>query len=238
MSTVALHRNRDRLARRLGAPVLLNGDHLSVPEFERRYEAMQDDGKAELIEGIAIMAPPTSDDHGKANSLLDRLLGHYARATSGVAVRVNTSVRLDGRNEYQPDVILRIASGKLAGTKAGATGILEGRPEMAVEIALSSASFDLHEKKAVYERNQIPEYLVWEVMDLRIHWFALNAGNYVPMQARPDGVTQSRVFPGLWLSLPALLAGDEKKAFRVVERGLKSVEHKSFAKKLAASLRL
>ena len=55
------------------------------------------------------------------------------------------------------------------------------------------------------------------------------------MQARPDGVTQSRVFPGLWLNLPALLAGDEKKAFRAAERGLKSAEHKDFVRKLAAS---
>jgi Uma2 family endonuclease len=235
MSTSALHRDRSQPALRLEVPLLLNGDHLSVPEFERRYEAMQDDRKVELIEGIAIMSPPSSDDHGKANSLLDRLLGHYAAATPGLAVRVNTSFRLDGRNEYQPDVSLRIESGKLARTRAGASGILEGPPEMVVEIALSSASYDLHEKKTVYLRNQITEHLVWEVMDSRIHWFALEGGEYVRLPARPDGATPSRVFPGLWLDLPALLESDEKKAFRVVEKGLKSAEHKAFVKKLAKS---
>ena len=239
MSTSTVHKNRNGAAAKPApdarAPLLLNGDHLSVPEFERRYEAMHEDGRAELIEGIVFMAPPISDDHGKANSLLDRLLGHYAASTPGLAVRVNTSVRLDGRNEYQPDVILRIESGKMARTKAGATGILEGRPELVAEIALSSAAYDLHEKKAVYHRNQIPEYLVWEVMDSRIHWFALEAGEYVQLQARPDGVTGSRVFPGLWLDLQALLAGDEKKAFRVVNKGLKSAEHRAFLKKLAKS---
>src|ERR1700733_10032017 len=137
MITSGLRPNRTQPLRRLEVPLLLNGDHLSVPEFERRYEAMHEDRKAELIEGIVIMSPPISDDHGKANSLLDRLLGHYASATPGLAVRVNTSIRLDGRNEYQPDVILRIESGKLARTKAGAKGILEGSPELVVEIALS-----------------------------------------------------------------------------------------------------
>jgi Uma2 family endonuclease len=217
------------------APLLLNGDHLSVPEFERRYEAMTDDGKAELIEGIVIMSPPISDDHGKANSLLDRLLGHYAVSTPGLAVGVNTSIRLDGRNEYQPDVILRIESGKMTRAKAGAAGILEGRPELVVEISLSSAAYDLHEKKAVYQRNQIPEYFVWEVMDSRIHWFSLEEGEYVRLKPRSDGITRSLVFPGLWLDLSALLAGDEKKLFRFVQRGLKSAEHKSFVKKLAKS---
>jgi Uma2 family endonuclease len=234
-STSALHRNGPQSARQLAVPLLLNADHLSVPEFERRYEAMQDDRKVELIEGIAITSPPISGDHGKANSLLNRLLGHYAAATPDLAVYVNTSVRLDGSNEYQPDVILRIESGKLAGAKSGASGIFEGRPEMVVEIALSSASYDLHEKKTVYQRNQIPEYLVWEVMDARIHWFGLEAGGYVLLPARPDGSTPSRVFPGLWLDLPALLRGDEKRVFRVVERGLKSAEHKAFIKKLAKS---
>ena len=235
MKTSALHRSQEQTTRQLAVPMLLNGDHLSVPEFELRYEAMQSDGKAELIEGIVFMAPPISDDHGKANSLLDRLLGHYAASTPGLAVRVNTSVRLDGRNEYQPDVMLRIESGTMAGTRLGAKKMVEGRPELVVEIAISSAAYDLHEKMAAYQRNNIPEYLVWEVMDARIHWFALECGEYARIKARSVGITGSRVFPGLWLDLPALLAGDERKAFRVVERGLKSAEHRAFVKKLAAS---
>lgn len=181
------------------------------------------------------MSPPISDDHGKANSLLDRLLGHYAASTPGLGVGVNTSIRLDGRNEYHPDVILRIESGKMTRTKAGAAGILEGRPELVVEISLSSAAYDLHEKKAVYQRNQIPEYLVWEVMDSRIHWFALEEGEYVRLKPRSDGIPRSLVFPGLWLHFPALLAGDEKKLFHFLQRGLKSAEHKAFVKKLAKS---
>ncbi|HEY3863292.1 MAG TPA: Uma2 family endonuclease [Verrucomicrobiae bacterium] len=229
MKTSAFHKNREQ-----PEPLLLNGDHLSVPEFEKRYEATIADVKAELIEGVVIMSPPISDRHGMANSLLDRLLGHYAASTPGLAVRVNTSIRLDEKNEYQPDVILRIESGRMARSKAGRAGMLEGRPELAAEIALSAASYDLHEKKAVYERNEIPEYIVWEVVASRIQWFALEDGEYIRMKARADGVAASRIFPGLWLDLPALLAGEAKKAFRVVERGLKSAEHKAFVKKMAA----
>jgi len=45
------------------APPLENGDHLSRPEFERRYNQMSDD-KAELIEGIVyVMASPLRFQH-------------------------------------------------------------------------------------------------------------------------------------------------------------------------------
>jgi Uma2 family endonuclease len=237
MSTAALHKTRNgtpaTAARRESVPYLLNGDHLTVPEFERRYEAMLDDARAELIEGVVIMSPPISNDHAESHGLLVEVLRHYARATPGVSLGVNASVRLDGRNEYQPDIVLRIRSGGMAGTKVDSKRLLEGRPELVVEIALSSHSYDLHEKKAVYQRNHVPEYFVWEVMDARLHWFALEAGEYAPIKPRPDGLSRSRVFPGLWLDLGALLSGDEKRVFRALDRGLKSAEHKTFVKKLA-----
>jgi Uma2 family endonuclease len=179
MSTSVIHQNRNHAVRPPRVPALLNGDHLSVPEFEQRYEAMPGDGKAELIEGIVIMSPPISSDQGKANNLLGLLLGQYAAATPGVACAVNASLRLDGRNEYQPDVLLWIERGNLAQTKVGPDGLLEGRPELVAEVTLSSRAYDLHEKKAVYQRNQIQEYIVWEVMDARLHWFTLENGEYV-----------------------------------------------------------
>jgi len=47
-------------------PPLQNGDRLTAEEFERRYDAMPDLKKAELINGVVYMAPPavTLDDHG------------------------------------------------------------------------------------------------------------------------------------------------------------------------------
>ena len=239
MKTEALHKGRQGGSRQTAAhpdtPTLLNGDHLSVPEFERRYEAAPDGARAELIEGIVIMSPPISSDHGKANSLLNHLLCLYADATPRLAVGVNASIRLDGTNEYQPDVILWIESGKMAQTRVGAKGLLEGRPEMVVEIALSSQAYDLHEKKAVYQRNQIPEYLVLQVKDQRLDWFVLVNGEYALLAARPDGLSRSGVFPGLWLDLAALATGNDKKVLRALAKGLKSAEHKSFVKKLKSS---
>ena len=72
-------------------------------------------------------------------------------------------------------------------------------------------------------------------MDSRIHWFALEQGDYVELKPRSDGVIRSRIFPGLWLDIRALVAGDEDKVSRVLEKGLKSAEHASFVKRLAGA---
>ena len=239
MSTATIQRGRKadgvKLPGLTAAPRLLNGDHLTVPEFERRYEAIADDRKAELIEGIVFMSPPTSSDHGKANNVLGVLLGRYAAATPKVSCAVNVSLRLDGRNEYQPDVLLWIESGNLARTRPGSDGLLEGCPELVAEIAISSHAYDLHEKKAVYQRNQIPEYIVWEVMDARLHWFALENGEYVSLTARRDAIVCSRAFPGLWLDFPSLVVGKgfDQGIYRTLNKGLRSAEHQAFVRKLA-----
>jgi Uma2 family endonuclease len=224
----------NKTAGRGRAPWLLNGDHLTVPEFERRYEALAEDERFELIEGIVVMSPPISSEHGKANSMLDWLLRHYSAATPRTAVAVNTSIRMDGKNEYQPDIMLWIESGSRARMAAGG-GALEGRPELVAEIALSSSSYDRHEKKAVYQRNQVPEYIIWEVMDARIEWFMLENGEYALSTGRADGVHCSRIFPGLWLNLRALLDGDNKKAIGALNRGIQSAAHKALVKQLAKS---
>ena len=39
-------------------PPLENGDHLTRAEFERRYNAMPEHVRAELVEGVVVMASP------------------------------------------------------------------------------------------------------------------------------------------------------------------------------------
>jgi Uma2 family endonuclease len=238
VSTATLHRNKNgageiQSARTGAVPPLLNGDHLTVPEFERRYWAMPETKKAELIEGVVIMSSPTSPIHGRTHGLVTELVSRYARTSGALDYGVNASVRLDGKNEYQPDIVLRIKEDKVAGTRIGADGLLEGAPEFVAEIAVSSVGYDLHEKKAVYQRGLVREYFVWQVMDSKIHWFALEQGEFVELKPRQDGVICSRTFPGLWLNVQAMLAGNGEKVSRTLDKGIKSPEHQTFLKRLA-----
>src|SRR5947209_7102448 len=88
---------------------LENGDCLTRDEFERRYAAMPEVKKAELIEGIVYMPSPVRlEGHGKQDSHLTTVLGLYRFATPGVECAANTTVRLDLANEPQPDGLLFI----------------------------------------------------------------------------------------------------------------------------------
>ncbi len=74
-------------------------------------------------------------------------LGVYKAATPGVGLADNATVRLDAENEPQPDALLRMEIG--GQSQITADDYLEGAPELIVEVAASSASYDLHEKLRV-----------------------------------------------------------------------------------------
>ncbi|MEA2642316.1 MAG: hypothetical protein QOF51_3710 [Chloroflexota bacterium] len=83
---------------------------------------------------------------------------------------------------------------------------IEGAPQLVMEIAASSASYDLHEKLRVYRRNGVPEYVVWRVFDGAVNWYRLEAGEYVLVELDEHSVIESTEFPGLRLNVPKLLA--------------------------------
>src|SRR5215831_21086026 len=90
-------------------PPLEPGDHLTRPEFERRYDAMPHLRKAELIEGFVHMPSPVRfRRHGRPHALLMGWLIHYEAATPGVETADNSTARLDLDNEPQPDAVLLI----------------------------------------------------------------------------------------------------------------------------------
>ena len=90
-------------------------------------------------------------------------------------------------------------------------GYLTGPPELVVEIASSSASIDLRDKRRAYCRNGVREYLVWCVADRRVEWFFLEDDEYRTQSPDAQGLLQSRVFPGLRLPVEALLVGESAK---------------------------
>jgi Uma2 family endonuclease len=110
---------------------------------------------------------------------------------------------------------------------------VEGAPELIVEIAASSASYDLHDKKRAYRRNGVQEYLVWLVAERTIQWFCLQDSEYVSLESNPQGVIESQQFPGLNLSVEALLAGDMARVLAVVQEGIATEKHQVFVDQLA-----
>ncbi len=222
------HRRRQTLP-----PPLRAGDHLSRAEFERRYEAHPEIKKAELVEGVVYMPSPVQSlRHGRPHAMLTAWLVLYESATPGTATNVEATVRLDERNEVQPDVLLRL-SPRLGGrSRVTEDDYLEGPPELVVEIAASSAAYDLHSKRLVYQRVGVPEYLVLQMYERRADWFILRGGVYEPLEADADGLLRSEVFPGLVLRPEAVWEGDIAALLSTLQEGLDSPEHAAFVERL------
>lgn len=179
-------------------------------------------------------SPVRHTTHARPHGLILAWLGAYHAATPGTDLGDNATVILDLENEVQPDALLRLHGGQ---STVDQEGYIRGAPELIVEIAASSASYDLHEKLAVYRCNQVQEYLVWRVYDRQIDWFALEEGDYTTLQPAADSVSRSHVFPGLWLDMAAMLAQDLSAALETLQTGIQHEAHSRFLAELEAGPR-
>jgi Uma2 family endonuclease len=194
---------------------------------------MPDLKKAELIEGVVYMGSPVSHTrHGGPHGNLWGWLTYYREVTPGVIASDNPTVRLDLDNEPQPDVLLCIPASAGGTSRLVVGGYFAGPPELAIEVAASSVSCDLHQKLGAYRRNGVQEYLVHRVDDGEIDWFVLEHGTYVRQQPDAEGILKSRVFPGLWLDVAAVLLGDLRALRNTVERGTGDPAHAAFVARL------
>ncbi|RIK78815.1 MAG: Uma2 family endonuclease [Planctomycetota bacterium] len=216
-----------------GVPRLQNGDRLTRIEFERRYLAMPEVKKAELIEGIVYMPSPVRIVHGEPHATLAGWIVYYASKAPGLRFADNSTCRLDGANEPQPDLMLMLPASAGGAARIDEDNYVSGSPELVCEIAASSVSIDLHAKKNAYERNGVQDYIVWRIEDGAIDWFELVDGRFQPLAADEKGRFRSKAFPGLWLDAPAMLSRNLAKVFAAVDEGTSTPEHAAFAKRLA-----
>jgi Uma2 family endonuclease len=213
---------------------LEQGDHLSREEFERRYDALPELKKAELIEGVVHMPSPVRWNH-HATPHADVLgwLSVYRAHTPGVLVGGNGTLRLDMENEPQPDAAMIIEPARGGKVQLSSDDYIEGAPELVAEVSASTVSIDLNIKQRVYRRNSVQEYIVWRVLDRAIDWFILRQSQYDNLAPDAAGIFRSEVFPGLWLDAKAMIAGDLARVLQVLEQGIASPPHADFVAKLA-----
>ena len=186
---------------------LESGDRLKREEFHRRYCARPDIKKAELVNGVVyVPSPLRSRQHSRPHGLVMLWLGTYCVRDPELLLEDNATVFLDDNTEVQPDAF--IWRPEPGGPLLTEDDYVEGAPQLVVEVAASSASYDLHDKLEAYRRNGVREYVVWRVLDEAIIWFRLRDSAYVELEPDADGVIESEQFPGLRLHVPSMLAGD------------------------------
>jgi Uma2 family endonuclease len=141
-------------------------------------------------------------------------------------------VRLDPDNEPQPDALLRLEPAQGGRSRLTEDDYVEGPPELIVEIAASSAAYDLHSKRQVYQRSGVQEYLAVQMYEQRVDWFVLRKEGYAALAPDEAGVLRSEVFPGLWLRPAAFWSGDLAGILASLQEGLASPEHAAFVARL------
>ncbi len=215
-------------------PLLKNGDRLTRAEFERRFDAMPELKKAELIKGIVYMGSPVRQRyHSRPHTHSVTWLGVYAAATPGMDTGDNGSARVDDENMPQPDAMLSLLPDYGGQSYIDEDDYLAGLPELVVEVSGSTSRHDLTHKKDVYEQNGVREYIIWRTEKQALDWLRLENNAFVKIEPDANGVIESTVFPGLRLNVPALLAGDMATVLAELQRGIASPAHAAFVEQLA-----
>ena len=230
MSTLSTRRRHEPIV-----PPLNNGDRLTQREFHRRYEAHAGREKFELIGSIVYLASPLRRPQANYHEELSFALGLYRRATPGVELLLDATTILGEESEPQPDLALRILPEYGGQSRDTPAQYVQGPAELLTEIAHSTLSIDMHQKKTDYQHGGVQEYLVLCVEERELYWFNFKSRRLITPDAR--GIYRSRIFPGLWIDGPALLALESTKVAKAVRKGLKSPEHARFMKRLQMTAR-
>lgn len=131
--------------------------------------------KTELISGkIYYMSPSASPFHGMIIGNLYLLLGNYLKGKQCKVFTDTIDIYLDEENRVIPD--LSVLCDKSKFTDRG----YEGIPKLIVEvISPSSVKRDRIEKKALYERMQVPHYWLVDPKNKNLEIYNLVEGVYV-----------------------------------------------------------
>ena len=138
-----------------------------VPKHQDRrytvadYLTWPDDERWELIEGVAYdMSPAPTIKHQNVAGEFYVQLSQKLRGKSCQPFIAPVDVVLSERDVVQPDVIVVCDPGKITEKN------IQGAPDLVVEVLSPyTATKDLREKKALYERAGVNEYLIIDPLE-------------------------------------------------------------------------
>jgi Uma2 family endonuclease len=186
----------------IGEAPLLKRHRLTVRDYYRMGEAgiFAPDARVELIEGEIIDMAPIGTRHGAAVKRLVALL--TSALGSRVIVAVQDPLRLSDLSEPEPDLML---------LKPRADFYAEAHPSAAdvlllIEVADSSARYDLEVKLPLYARHGVPEVWIVDLQARLMRFFRSPAGDtYAETSATPSpGLAPIAALPGVEIDLASI----------------------------------
>jgi Uma2 family endonuclease len=173
------------------------------------FVALAEDDPRELIDGELLELDVPTQTHEHIGALIIFFLVQWTR--SGNAGRVLGSgykVRITDKRGVMPDVQLYRRNNLPTGQD---TGLVRGRPDLAVEImSPSSRSFDRVKKLRWYAAIGVPEYWLVDPEAHTVERLVLQGKHYsIEDSLADDDVLEPPTFPGLRIPLAELWAPPE-----------------------------
>jgi Uma2 family endonuclease len=170
-------------------------ERMTAAEF---WEEAPEDRKAELINGVIVMAPPALDIHEKLQLFLLTLIRTYVEEHDVGEVRGSRSgVELAPDQVYESDLLF-VSRDRL--------GIIQrhglvGAPDLVIEIlSASTAAYDRGDKLRTYERSGVRElWLIDPYGPAGTEFYQLVDDRYRPVVPDSQGILRSIAIPGFWV---------------------------------------
>jgi Uma2 family endonuclease len=151
--------------------------------------------KAELIDGVMMMASPAMVIHERLFGFLFNLLSLYVATDDlGEVFGSRTAVELAEDQVYEPDILFIAKERRSLIQPKG----IVGAPDFVIEIlSASTAANERGPKRRGYERAGVPElWLIDPHGPLGTEFFRLESGRYVAQQPDGQGILRSAAVPG------------------------------------------
>jgi len=128
----------------------------------------------EIIGGKKYMPPSPILNH---NKMIQKLYDVFKALLKDKEFEIyfeNVDVKFDGENTVMPDFKIVGDFSKIANGK-----YIQGAPDFIAEVlSPSNSSYDLIDKRKLYEKNGVPEYWIIDIYTKNIHVYVLKDGVY------------------------------------------------------------
>jgi len=180
--------------RTIDLPYTLRVEEVTEDMFD---ELVDEDTKAELLDGVMIVHSPASLLHNRIAGFIRVLMHRFAEEKDlGEVFGPDDLIHVALGRKFAPDVFflekLRIPA--LVGEKQ-----VEGSPDLVLEVlSPSNREYDLEEKRPAYRQARIGEIWLIDPEGQCITVDRRRPKGYATLTVR-NGRIASRIFPGFWL---------------------------------------
>lgn len=169
------------------------------------YEMLEEGAPFQLINYDLVMSPSPLSSHQLISGKIFIAISNFIATTNngGIVMYAPIDVKFDDGNVFQPDLIYISAE-----NKSIIQARIEGVPDIVFEIlSPSNAYYDLRQKKDVYEKYGVKEYIIIDPVAQNAEVHTLENGVYILQQkAQLNERLASVKFKGLELDLTQLFS--------------------------------